>query len=91
MYYASIKDSGLNDSIHPHIYDNGEYYLGFAPNTSKKIIESRRAWLMMYDEFLSMSNAAIAKFPKSFQTFQKHKLAADDNYKMWFTEYKSKR
>lgn len=46
---------------------------------------------MMYDELLSMSNAAIAKFPKSFQTFQKHKLAADDNYKMWFTEYKSKR
>lgn len=91
MYYAAIKDSGLNDSIHPHIYENGEYYLGFAPNASQKIIESRREWLKAYDEFMSMSTAGIAKFPKSFQTFQKHKLADDENYKMWFAEYKSKK
>lgn len=78
-------------SIHPRIYENGEYYLGFAPNASQKIIESRREWLKAYDEFMSMSTAGIAKFPKSFQTFQKHKLADDENYKMWFAEYKSKK
>ncbi len=43
----------------------------------------------MHDEFLSMSNAGITKFPKSFQTFQNHKLANDDKYKTWLAEYKS--
>lgn len=87
IYYASIKEKGLNDIVHPHIYEKGQYYLGFWPGTSEQVINSRREWLKMYDEFLNLSNANIDKFPKTFQTFQKHKLANSDKYRRWLAVY----
>ena len=87
IYYESIIGKGLNDTVHPHIYENGEYYLGFYPGTPESTINARRSWLKIYDEFINMSNANIDKFPKTFQTYHKHKLANSAKYQAWIAQY----
>lgn len=88
IYYKSIKTAGLQDIAHPKIYKCGEYYLGFLPGTSQKVIDGRRKWLELHDLFLSMSVAGIEKFPKTYQTFEKHKLANSEKYQEWVRQYK---
>ena len=87
IYYESIKEKGFSDTIHPKIYELGEYYLGFLPGTPKSVIEARRKWLTRYDLFFKMSSAGIEKFPKTYQTFEKHALANSEKYQEWMRQY----
>ena len=87
IYYKSIKEKGFSDTVHPKIYELGEYYLGFLPGTPKSIIEGRRKWLAMYDLFCNMSVVGIEKFPKTYQTFEKHALANSKKYQEWMRQY----
>lgn len=87
MYYEGIRAKGLPDSAHPKIYKPGEYYLGFPPGTPQKIIDGRRKWLEMYDLFFKMSLSNLEKFPKTFQTFEKHALSNSAKYQAWMRQY----
>lgn len=87
IYYESIKKKGFPDSAHPKIYEPGEYYLGFLPGTPESVIEARRNWLSRYDLFFKMSYAGIEKFPKTYQTFEKHALANSEKYQEWMRQY----
>lgn len=49
---------------------------------------ARQKWLADFKEFENMRLAAIPDFPKTFQTYQKHKLAGDEKYKTWLQIYK---
>lgn len=90
MYYDSIYNSGINDVVQPHIFPPGEYDLGFIPGTPQRIIDARRHWLSDYDLFLKMQKADIERFPKTFQTFQKHKKEKSSKYRIWLDLYKLK-
>lgn len=87
LYYDAIKKNGTKDSIHPHIFNIGEYYLGFSADTPQIIIDSRRKWLENYDQFLKMSKLGIESFPKTFQTFEKHKQQNSEKYQIWKEAY----
>lgn len=87
IYLDSIAEKGINDTIHHYIFKKGEYYLGFPPDAPKRIIEGRRKWLEMFNQYLDMSNSNIYKFPKTFQTFEKHKKANSEKYRAWMDEY----
>lgn len=87
IYYEEIKKKGFPDTAHPKIYEFGEYYLGFLPGTPQSVIEGRRKWLEMYDLFLNMSAAGIEKFPKTYQTFEKHALSNSEKYQKWMQQY----
>lgn len=50
--------------------------------------KAREKWLADFKEFENMRLAIPDKVPKTFQTFQKHKLADDDKYKAWVQAYK---
>lgn len=90
IYYDEIKKKGFPDTAHPKIYELGEYYLGFLPGTPKSVIEGRRKWLETYDLFCKMSVAGIDKFPKTYQTFEKHALSNSGKYQKWMSEYLNK-
>ena len=90
MYYDSCEEKGFDTSNwKPYIYPVGEYYLGFLPGTPQKIINGRREWLRTYDEYMNMSNAKVDGFPKTFQTFKKHKNLNSDKYKRWRADYEA--
>ena len=62
---------------------------------SKKQIEAyrdnqkaRQKWLADFKQFERMRLAIPDKVPKTFQTFEKHKLAKDDKYNGWLRAYK---
>lgn len=67
--------------------------LEFDPRTPKQIkfykarLASRKKWLRSYKLFKNCSALQIEKFPKTFQTFEKHKKANDAKYKAWMDEY----
>lgn len=48
---------------------------------------ARKKWLRDYRLFELCSRAGIEKFPKTFQTFQKHKLANSEKYQEWMRQY----
>lgn len=48
----------------------------------------RAKFLADYRQWERYRMAMPDKVPKTFQTFQKHKLAQDNNYKTWIAEYK---
>lgn len=87
IYLDSIQEKGLRENAPPYIYKKGEYDLGFLPNASKRVIEGRRKWLETYEQYMDMSNAGIEKFPKTFQTFEKHKKLNDEKYLDWMRQY----
>lgn len=87
IYYEEIKKKGFPDTAHPKIYELGEYYLGFLPGTPNSVIEARRKWLERYDLFCNMSVVGIEKFPKTYQTFEKHALANSEKYQAWMRQY----
>lgn len=58
-----------------NVSEQGGYDLEFPPDAPKRIIDGRRKWLEMYDQYLDMSNAGIETFPQTFQTFERHKKA----------------
>lgn len=93
-YYSSAPKHGINVEKHPHmthIYENGEYYLGVLKGTpkehEKRILDGRRKFLQDVDLFDKMQGTGIEKFPKTFQTFQKHKQANDEKYQEWMRQY----
>lgn len=47
----------------------------------------RKKWLRSYKLFEKCSACGIEKFPKTFQTFQKHQLANSEKYQNWMTQY----
>ena len=67
--------------------------LEFDPRTQKQItfykrkLTARKKWLRSYKLFENCSRLGIEKFPKTFQTFEKHKKANDAKYKAWMDEY----
>ena len=89
IYYHCLEKNGFNSTLNPKIFMRGEYDLGFLPNTPKEVIENRRKWLKNYDLFLAMQKAGIEKFPKTFQTFEKHQLANSEKYQSWVSQYKN--
>lgn len=91
IYLDAVREKGLTDTIHPHIYKHGEYNLGFLPNTPKEIIDSRRNWLKIYDQYLNMCSVGIIGFPKTFETFEKHKKENSPKYQEWLRVFHEKR
>lgn len=89
IYYEAINKNGMHDIAHPQIFAYGEYDLGFSLGTPQNIIEARRHWLERYDLFLKMQAAKIEKFPKTFQTFEKHVLSNSKKYQEWIQQYSS--
>ena len=87
IYYEAAQKNGLLGLNSPQIFPIGEYDLGFYPGTPEHIITARRRWLEMYDLFLDMGRAGINKFPKTFQTFEKHKKTNSEKYQAWMLEY----
>lgn len=49
---------------------------------------ARQKWLADFDQFEKYRLAIPDKVPKTFQTFQKHKLLNDDKYKAWVQAFK---
>lgn len=47
----------------------------------------RKKWLRDYRLFELCSHAGIKNFPKTFQTFQKHKLSNSPKYQEWMRQY----
>lgn len=100
IYFSTVKrninSKIYNDSIErhknatlkkSHIYQNGEYYLGFSVGTPESVIENRRIYLRTWDQYIAMGRSEIDKFPKTFQTFQKHKAANSEKYQEWMRQY----
>ena len=50
---------------------------------------ARQKWLRDFDQYERYRLAIPNKVPKTFQTFQKHKLLNDDKYKAWMKEYRA--
>lgn len=91
LYSKACKNDGYSPSWEPSFFPMGEYDLGFWPNTPTHIIENRRKWLADNSLFQEMQEASIPGFPKTFQTFQKHKLSNSLKYQSWVKEYKIKK
>lgn len=96
--YCHTKNKNINARIYrahvtresnyaPQFFPKGEYDLGFMPGVSQKVVDGRRAWLKMYNLFEDMQQAGIEKFPKTFQTFEKHCRAKDAKFKAWEESY----
>lgn len=54
----------------------------------RKKEQARAKWLADYRQWEKYRTTLGDKVPKTFQTFQKHKLAGDEKYKDWLREYK---
>ena len=50
--------------------------------------DGRRKWLADYRQWEKYKLVLGDKVPKTFQTFQKHKIAGDDKYKAWQSLYR---
>jgi len=50
-------------------------------------MKARKKWLNEYKLFEDCSSCGIEKFPKTFQTFQKHKKANSEKYQEWIRQY----
>lgn len=87
MYYSSSILNGYDLSYKPKIFEEGEYNLGFDNSIPQRVIDGRRKFLETYDQFLELRRFNIDKFPKTFQTFQKHKLANSEKYNRWIEQY----
>ena len=54
----------------------------------RKKEEARRRWLARYRQWERYRMTLGDKVPKTYQTFEKHKLAGDDKYKEWERLYR---
>lgn len=97
IYIDATKSNGLSTSRYPYmsyIYQNGEYYLGILKGTPedqvKQILDGRRKYLKEYAQYEDMRQRDIEKFPKTFQTFQKHKRENSEKYQVWMQQYREK-
>jgi len=87
IYNDSLRKN-KSQSLRPsHIYPIGEYDLGFAEGTPEHVVEGRRLLLANIDQYQDMSKYQIEKFPKTFQTFEKHKRANSEKYQEWMRQY----
>ena len=94
IYIDSMKSTGISISRYPYmsyIYQNGEYYLGILKGTPEnqvqKILAGRRKFLKDYAQYENMGAIGVERFPKTFQTFQKHKKANSEKYQEWMRQY----
>lgn len=64
------------------------------PRTQKQIDayrkkeDARNAWLSDYRQWERYRITLGDQIPKTFQTFQKHKMANDEKYQKWISEYR---
>ncbi len=87
QYYASCAKKYYKPKHRPVIYEFGEFNLGFLSKPTEKQLESIRINHRDIDLFNKMTLCNIEKFPKTFQTFQKHKIANSEKYKNWLHQY----
>lgn len=94
IYIDATKNSGLDASKYPYmsyVYQNGEYYLGILKGTPedqvKRILDGRRKYLKDCVQYEDMCRCRIEKFPRTFQTFQKHKNVNSEKYQEWMRQY----
>ena len=83
----SEKNSFLKNNPFYAPMPKGQYYIGFPPGTSEKVIDGRRKWLETYNLFEDMKKAGVFPFPKTFSTFEKHNLKNDEKFKSWEKQY----
>ena len=55
----------------------------------RKKEQGRSKWLRDYRQWENYRTALGDKVPKTFETFQRHKLADDEKYHKWMNEYRS--
>jgi len=82
QYYASCAKKYYKPKHRPVIYEFGEFNLGFLSKPTEKQLASKT-----YIELGKIYNFKAMKFPKTFQTFQKHKIANSEKYKNWLHQY----
>ena len=87
QYYARWREYGYTPKLQPIIYNYGEYDLGFYERPTAKQINSMRIEYYNFDLYDKMSCVNIDKFPKTYQTFQKHKKAKSEKYLNWIQQY----
>ena len=64
------------------------------PRTQKQVESyrkkerAREKWLADYRQFERYKMTLGDKVPKSFETFQKHKIAGDESYNRWVSQYR---
>ena len=57
-------------------------------NAYRKKEATRRRWLQNYRQWEDYRMTLGDKIPRTFETFQRHKIADDDKYKDWLKEYR---
>lgn len=57
-------------------------------NAYRKKEATRRRWLQNYRQWEDYRMTLGDKIPRTFKTFQRHKIADDDKYKDWLKEYR---
>ena len=87
IYLSSLWDGAECDRDWAYVFESGEYDLGFYPGTPKEVIDARRHWLERYEQFETMQELGIEKFPKTFTTFEKHMLKNSEKYQNWIIQY----
>ena len=87
QYYASCAKKDYEPKHRPVIYEFGEFNLGFPSKPTEKQLESIRINHRDIDLFNKMTLCNIEKFPKTFQTFYKHKKARSEKYQNWVQQY----
>ena len=55
----------------------------------RKKEQGRSKWLRDYRQWENYRTALGDKVPKTFETFQRHKLADDEKYHKWMNAYRS--
>ena len=94
IYIDSTKCTKLDTNKYPYmsyVYPAGEYHLGILKGTPdaavERVLDGRRKFLKEYDLYEHMGKCGIEKFPKTFQTFQKHKKENSEKYQEWMRQY----
>ena len=75
--FSSLKTNPLSHD--PRTEQQKELY--------RKKQVGRKKWLRSYHLFESCSKLGIEKFPKTYQTFEKHKLSNSTKYQVWMRQY----
>lgn len=87
QYYAACQNNEYKPSYQPKIYGYGEYDLGYYSDPTHKQLKSLHNYYLEQDLYDKMTACNIENFPKTFQTFQKHKKNNSEKYKHWLKEY----
>lgn len=86
IFLSCASSPKLLRSISHPVYKRGEYYLGFTNETSIEYIKALRNRYINEDEYILMRKYNIDGFPKTFQTFEKHKTKNSEKYRYWLSQ-----